>query len=256
MAVLLGALVAIAVVAVAVTALISLFKKTDTPAGEAENAEAIADAEASTETGENEPCANCEADDAEGGSADTSGPQWTPEDLKARLQRTDPEVIETLCNENTKVISFAGAQDEWEYDDGRTETVDLTNTLSGNTIRARRTEIGGVTLHEVPAEIRLNQQLPPEQAVLTLFHEYQHTQQDPGSNYLQNEIDARVDTEKFAIRQELPETRPGYRNADGTVNEEYITEQIHDSKHYNPQNRRRIGREYLGENETSGWCPP
>lgn len=49
MAVLLGALIAIVVVAVAVKALVSLFKNSDTPVEEAENAEVVASAEASND---------------------------------------------------------------------------------------------------------------------------------------------------------------------------------------------------------------
>ena len=74
------------------------------------------------------------------------------------------------------------------------------------------------------------------------------TPDKPGrAGSLDEEVQARVFTEKIAIKLGYPETSPNYRNADGTVNEAFITRQINGSSHYNPTDKTRVGRRYVGE---------
>jgi hypothetical protein len=70
------------------------------------------------------------------------------------------------------------------------------------------------------------------------------------------EVDVRVQSEEFAIRHHLPETRPGYRNPDSTVNRQNIHDSVYNSSHYNPSVRHRINRQYEGDAPTTGWYVP
>ena len=98
-----------------------------------------------------------------------------------------------------------------------------------------------------------------DQAALTLFHELNHwgrPETTTREEYLDEEVDVRVQTEDFAISANLPATRPDYRNPDGSVNQQAIHDSVYNSPHYNPSGRHRVGREYAGEIETSGWRLP
>jgi hypothetical protein len=67
-------------------------------------------------------------------------------------------------------------------------------------------------------EIRLSSAMTNQEAATTLFHEMRHIarpQVKTRDESLKEEIDVRVETEEFAIRQGMPPTRPGYRTADG-----------------------------------------
>ena len=157
----------------------------------------------------------------------------------------DRDVIRRIVADRVRIVRFTTAWDTWRYDDGREERVELRG-LRGNTDERTRT-------------IRIRAGLPTEQAAATLFHEMNHWGRPPTADrqaYLDEEIDVRIQSEHFAIRHGLPETGPGYRNQDGTVNEERIRQSILSSSHYNPQGRRRIRREYEGEQETHGWHVP
>ena len=108
-------------------------------------------------------------------------------------------------------------------------------------------------------EIRLSSGMSNEEAAQTLFHEMGHMSRPQAKTRdegLKEEIDVRVETEEFAIRQGMPPTRPGYRTADGKVDRAVIEKEIMGSQHYNPTGRRRVSRRYEGEKETTGWCPP
>ena len=158
----------------------------------------------------------------------------------------DSDVIRRIVDENVHIVLFDTAYDTWRYNDGRPdERVELTG-LRGNTDESTRT-------------IRIRAGLSLENAAVTLFHEMNHWGRPAVSTraeYLDEEVDVRIESERFALRHGLPETRPGYRNPDGTINEQAIRDSIYNSSHYNPQNRVRILREYEGEQATSGWHVP
>lgn len=180
-----------------------------------------------------------------GGTTTNCSSSWTVEDVKKIIAKTDPQVIEAICNGKINIISIEAAHDKWRYNDGRVEENEI-KRLAGNTKKG-------------PKEIRIRESMTNEQAATTLFHEMGHmtrpqsTTRDEG---LKEEIDVRVETEEFAIRQGMPQTNKGYRTADEKVDRTFIKNQILNSKHYNPKGRKRIGRRYTGEKHTAGWCPP
>ena len=104
----------------------------------------------------------------------------------------------------------------------------------------------------------LQQSLSDTQAALTLYHELYHHQDGPTrtqERYLEQEIQARIASEKLAIKLGAPETFPGYRTADGKVNEALIRKEINNSNHYNPQDKEHVpgGRRYTNEANVEGW---
>jgi hypothetical protein len=166
--------------------------------------------------------------------------EWTLAGVQAILHRHgDEHIIQTIRDRGIKIIRFETAFDKWRYDDGRVEENELTG-LRGNT--------AGI-------EIRIRKSLSNEEAASTLFHEVSHfTSTQP--DYLEQEIEVRVETEEFQIRHGLPPSGRDYRKPDGTVNEAAIRREITSSPHYNPTGRRRIGRRYVGETEVVGWSLP
>ena len=173
---------------------------------------------------------------------------------------TFQRVIDIMCTNATmrdafamidrdgiSIVGFRTGFDTWTYDDGRVEEVPIPG-LRGNTDIAGRT-------------IRLNERLSAEDMAMTLFHELQHWahRQDPaGPRGLESEIQARIATEQLAIDRGMPPTRPGYRTADGHVDEAAIRRDMKSSSHYSPTGRRRTGRRYEGEVRVPGplLCPP
>lgn len=147
-----------------------------------------------------------------------------------------------------KVISFDTAFDKWRDDKTGTETENELKGLQGNTVRGAK-------------EIRLRKSLSDRKAASVLFHEGFHGLNPPKKNTriasLQNEVQARVATEKLHIRQGWPESVPGYRTKKNRVDVAFIEKQILNSKHYNPKGRTRIDRRYVGEVTIGGsWkCP-
>ncbi|HYO53140.1 hypothetical protein [Archangium sp.] len=178
-------------------------------------------------------------------SGSSGGKGWTVAEVKTIISKTDPKVIEEICNGKIKIITFDTAYDKWKYDDGREEEDELKGLL-GNTIRDKK-------------EIRIRNSMTSQEAASTLFHEMGHmTRKAPSTQegYLQEEIDVRVETEEFRIRQGMASTAKGYRTPAGKVDRAFIENQIKNSTHYNPKGRKRIGRRYVGEAIPSGWCPP
>jgi hypothetical protein len=151
-----------------------------------------------------------------------------------------------MCKDGVKVDAFDTAYDKWRYDeDGREEENELRG-LYGNTAKEEKT-------------IRIRQELSSKSAASTLFHEMSHWKRPEAKGRdeaLQEEIDVRVEEEHFRSAHGMPPFEEGYRTKDGKVNRRYIEEEIRSSPHYNPIKRKRIGRRYVGENTTSGWCPP
>jgi len=177
-----------------------------------------------------------------GGAAGGGG--FSVAEVKKLIAKTDPDVIKAICDGKIKVISFDAAYDKWKYDDGQVKDEKI--GLRGNTRKDLK-------------EIRLSSAMTNQEAATTLFHEMRHIarpQVKTRDESLKEEIDVRVETEEFAIRQGMPPTRPGYRTADGKADRAVIEKEILGSTHYNPKGRTRVGRRYEGEKETTGWCPP
>ncbi|MCU0370728.1 MAG: DUF4157 domain-containing protein [Bacteroidales bacterium] len=151
-------------------------------------------------------------------------------------------VIQTLNDIKYEVWTFTGAKDTWEYTDGRIEVTDLSKSLRGNTDRAKKM-------------IRLNAKLKPLDAAMTLYHEMNHVTSKE-KDYLKQEVESRVVTEQFAIDNNLPPTKKGYRTKDGKVDRAFIENEINSSQHYNPKDKTRIGRSYEGMNKIGPWTVP
>lgn len=163
-------------------------------------------------------------------------------------------IVERIKADGVKIILFETAFDKWKYDDGHEEENELTG-LQGNTCT-----VTGPFCPQAKV-IRLRQSLNTEDMMMTLFHEMQHWQhsQDPkGPRGLDSEIEARVATEQLAIDRGKPETRKGYRTADGKPDRAAIEKEMKASPHYSPSGRERIGRRYVNETPLTGeWsCPP
>jgi hypothetical protein len=171
---------------------------------------------------------------------------WTVAEVRRVIDRhDDAHVIDDLLARGYRIMAFETAFDRWRYDDGRREENELKG-LRGNTDRDRKV-------------IRIRSSLNAEDAASVLFHEIRHAVTPAGSTndeYLEDEISARVKTEEFRIRHGQGPSRPSYRRADGTVDEDAIRREIRSSPHYNPTGRRRIGRRYVGERVVGGWRPP
>jgi hypothetical protein len=165
---------------------------------------------------------------------------WKAEAVASLIAKTNPETIQFIADEGWTIIRFDQAFDKWRHDDGSVTENDLPG-LMGNTRRDQK-------------KIRLQTNLTNREAASTLFHETRHAMSSESS--LDDEAEARIATEEFHIRQGWPESVPGYRNPDGSVNREKIKESVTSSSHYNPTGKRRIGRRYTGERVVGGWKKP
>jgi hypothetical protein len=155
----------------------------------------------------------------------------------------DEGPINTILSQGYTIKTFTGAFDTWQYhSDGRIEEVDISTNLLGNTDSTIQT-------------IRLNSTLSADSASMTLFHELNHvTSTEP--DYLEQEIQVRIQSEQYAIDHGLPPTGTNTRKSDGTVNDVEIRRQIMGSTHYNPTDKTRIGRRYSGEAVIGPWALP
>ena len=163
-------------------------------------------------------------------------------------------ILARIDADNVEIRLFRSASERWRLADGTEEVSDLSRRLRGNT------HIDPSTGHGI---IRINENLSDRQMVETLFHEMQHwihRQTPSGPRGLESEIQARIATEQMAIDRGWPETRRGYRTADGRVDEAFIRQQMQASPHYSPTGRTRIpgSRRYGGETTIPGpfACPP
>jgi hypothetical protein len=85
-----------------------------------------------------------------------------------------------------------------------------------------------------------------------LFHEATHyTSKVKGD--AEQEIQVRIETEKFLIRHGLPPAKKGYRTAAGAIDEAAIRKDIGGSSEYSPTGRERVETKYSGEKEETGW---
>lgn len=172
------------------------------------------------------------------------GSDWTVMGVKRIMMRHgDQTALRAISDLGYKIIRFEHAFDKWENAGGSITEEEVTG-LRGNT-------------DEPNKKIRLFKSMSDEKAATALFHELDHAVSGV-VDYLEGEIHARVETEKFGIRHGLPEFQPGYRKPDGTIDEAKIRAEITGSSHYNPDPaiRTRIGRRYVGEVEVPGWDVP
>ena len=165
-------------------------------------------------------------------------PSNAPEPTDRWSEQGVKEIIgnNPLLNQEVTVIRFTSALDQWEDSSGD-RTWEVIKGLRGNTVKPAK-------------EIRIRGDLSNEQAAATLIHELEHLSRQPATTreeYLVEEIDVRVATEEWAILNGKPETGRGYRNSDGTVNRTLIESKLRNSDHYNPDNRTRTNRAYVGE---------
>ena len=181
--------------------------------------------------------------------------RWSKAGIQAELcsDRRAKRALQRLSwgKKPWKIIEFKTAFDKWKNDKTGAETENELKGLRGNTVREDK-------------EIRIRKSLSDRDAASVLFHEGYHGLNPPARKdnigYLQNEVQARVATEKLHIRQGWPESVPGYRKKVGkrfVVDVAFIEKQIKGSSHYNPKGRTRIGRRYVGETVITGsWtCP-
>jgi hypothetical protein len=172
--------------------------------------------------------------------------RWTRQGVLNELCGNFGQIaINAIRLQRIRIRSFTNAFDRWRFPDG-TERENSLPGLRGNTRIDRRT-------------IRLRQSLSDRSAASTLFHEMQHwfhSRRTTPITGLESEIRARISTERYHIMRGWPESVPGYRRPNGTVDEAFIRNEVMGSSHYNPQGRVRVGRRYVGERAVRGWrCP-
>ena len=168
---------------------------------------------------------------------------WKDKIMEWFLRHNELTAINEINGRGISIVTFDKAFDKWQMKkDKSIEIKDLSGSLRGNT--------DGNT-------IRINSALSVEQAVTTMYHEVQHkVVGEQNLPYLDEEVEVRVKTEEMMIKQGLPETKPGYRKADGTVDRDFINNEIQNSSHYNPKDKTRLDRWYEGEKQTGSWQLP
>lgn len=171
---------------------------------------------------------------------------WTPKGVMNILSKSgDAAVVKGVVDAGYTFGSFTTAYDTWENPD-HTQVEEEVTGLLGNTDRQNKI-------------IRIREDLSNERATSVLVHEAYHATHGPPQSqnaYLEQEIQARVTAEQFHIKQGWRESGPGYRTADGQVNEAKIRQEITGSSHYNPQTRKRIKRRWEGDRKVEGWKVP
>ncbi|HTQ15216.1 MAG TPA: DUF4157 domain-containing protein [Rhizomicrobium sp.] len=176
------------------------------------------------------------------------GDAWSvPETKRIITRQGDGALLTRVLGLGFKIFKFATAFDKWRYPDGSEREQELLG-LQGNTDKSAS-----------PKRIRLRQTLNNEVAATTLYHESNHAvspEPTTQQGYLDDEIHARVEEEGFRYRHGEAPDEPDFRTKAGTANEPAIRTAVTGSPHYNPQNRRRVGRRYVGEQETTGWDTP
>lgn len=172
------------------------------------------------------------------------GTGWDADGVMQIMHRHgDEHIIRTILDENLHVLQFDTLFITYEYNDGRIEEEEATNVR------------GSQRGHDIL--IRSN--LTNEEAAEVLYHEVTHYNISTIPDRNEEEIRVRIETEEFKIRHGLPAT-PGYRNPDGTVNQQAIRSDVASRPHYNPQlvGRSEISRRYVPDpqREVTGWRMP
>jgi hypothetical protein len=170
------------------------------------------------------------------------GEEWTVAGVKQILSRHgDQRVLKVITDQNYKIFRFTTAFEKWRYDDGHEEEEEMTG-------------LKGITLPP-DKKIGIRKVLNNQQASSTLFHELNHVI-SPVAEDLEQEVQVRVETEKFRIRHGMPPVKPQYRKPDGTIDEAFIRGEITGSQEYNPTGRQRVSIRFVGEEEVTGWAVP
>jgi hypothetical protein len=163
--------------------------------------------------------------------------KWTVAGVKQILTRQgDESILRLIVSKGIKVFRFLAATETWKYSDGHTEDEEAL-ALQGS----REGDV-----------IRLRDPLPNERAAKTLFHEATHYTSKVKDD-AEQEIQVRIETEKFLIRHGLPPAKKRYRTAAGAIDEAAIRKDIAGSSEYSPTGRERVGIKYSGEKEETGW---
>ena len=163
-----------------------------------------------------------------------AGSKWTASGVRRLFEKTEAgrAFLKEFDGDPTEIVRFDRAKDTYPNADGSSEVKNLSNMLEGN--YDPETQV-----------IRINSALSNERAALALYHEYRH-------HLGQNEVNARIQTEQFAIDAGLGVTSPGYRTSAGTVNVDAIRKELNPggvlSDHYRPRVRVRT---YGGEKSVS-----
>ncbi|MFH7319093.1 DUF4157 domain-containing protein [Desulfurivibrio sp. D14AmB] len=174
---------------------------------------------------------------------------WNPNTIVTFLaRRGDQDTIQSLLAAGYGIYRFTTTMVTWRDNATGVETEeDETGSLGGTCETGR--EMGCVGARE----ILIRTGLPTDEAASTLFHERGHViSGEP--DYLEQEIQVRIDEENFRIRHNMPEAEPGYRNPDGTVNEAAIRLSVTGSDFYNPTTRTMVALRDTGRRRTLGWA--
>lgn len=153
---------------------------------------------------------------------------WTVSGVKRILNRseTGKQFLAELQQRRANIVKFRTATDLIYRDDGTLERIDRTHNLGGN--------------YDRESTLYINAALTSEQAVRTLYHEYQHFLGDF------DEVSVYAKEEEFADALGLP-ANSANRDANGEVSKDAIRAQLEGPlrEFYVP--RRREPREYGGK---------
>jgi hypothetical protein len=176
--------------------------------------------------------------------------KWTVDEVKKILNKDDPGLLQALCANHVNMRMVDDVIDRWK----------------NNTTGAERDNALGDNFHANtdkdthPVTIRLNSHMTNQEAAANLFHELQHLIRPAPRNReesIQQEIDVRVATEEFRIRNGMGPTdgQDEYRK-DGRPDRVWISQAVRASSHYNPTTETAVRRTYVRERPSTGWCPP
>jgi len=174
--------------------------------------------------------------------------EWDVAGTKAVIRRHgDAGMLAQVLRLGFKIFRFVTAFAKYRYEDGREGVEELTR-VRGNTDPDPKPG----------PRIRLRKSLNNEQAATTLYHEGKHATTPRGPSpeeRREGEAQARGAEEEFRRRHGIEPRKPSYRTAAGTPDIAAIRKDVTGSTHYNPAllKREEIDRDYIGEQETTGW---
>jgi RHS repeat-associated protein len=141
---------------------------------------------------------------------------WTPSmDAIYQLLNTTElarEFIDVMDRDPVDVASFAESIIVTQHEDGTITERNITDNLSGSYTR------DPITGYRI---IRMRVDLSVYQATITLYHEYLHKNDEVR---FADEAEAAIVTERWAKANGWPETSPGFRKPDGSINYRTIRE--------------------------------
>lgn len=168
---------------------------------------------------------------------------WNAASLTAILHKTgDDQVVQTIVTQGYRIYRFDLAFFKVRFSDGREE-------------EQPHRGLRGASDHKKEKKVWLNNRLSAEEAASTLFHEMKHREVQGGTD-AENETMVRIAAEGYRIRQGMKPVKPNYRNADGTVNQEAIRQDVQGNESYSHEETEILGVRYEGEDEVRGWSKP